>query len=173
MGSQENHEEAPSQSLVIARKHMQNLVEWGRATRGDNRESEGKRIEKNSSFGRSHGGRSASYDSAGATGSAQCWPSRATWNHDTQTSRRSYGAGAASGSAQSWPMRRGYLHVERADRAFAGYGAPYGRASAGWKSRVFDLEPSRDSSSRAEVIARSGYLGGGSTWVVVAGLGGW
>ena len=42
-----------------------------------------------------------------------------------------------------------------------GYGAPYGRASAEWKSRVFDLEPSRDSSSRAEVIARSGYLGGG------------
>ena len=174
MGSQENHEEThvkPSQSRVSTQEQMQNLVEWERATRGDNGESEGKRFEKNSSSGRS---RSASYDSAGSIGGAQGWSSRATWNHAMQTSRQGYeAAGAASGPAQSGPMRRGYLHVERADRAFAGYGAPYGRASAGWKSRGLrsGISTGQQFSGRSGCSQRISR--GGSTWVVVAGLGEW
>ena len=161
---------------------MQDPAEWGRATGGFSYESEGKWIEKFLPFGRSHGGRSASYDSAGATGSAQGWPSLGMRDLDAQISRRSYDAGAAPGSAWSGPMRSGYFHVERADRAFAGQGPPYGRsgASAGWKSRIFGLEPQQDRSYRArdggagwrrhissggsqpndDMIAHNGFLGG-------------
>jgi hypothetical protein len=137
---------------------MQDPAEWGRASGGFSYESERKWIENFLSFERSHGGRSASYDSAGATGSAQGWPSLGMRDPDVQISRRSYGAGAASGLAWSGPMRSGHFHAERANRASAGQGAPYGKtgAPAGWKSRFFGPDPQQDRSHRAK--------GGGAGW---------
>ena len=134
MGSQENRDETSQTRERIECR----IPQSGEEQQGDSAtRASGNGSKIFFSFGRSHGGQSASYDSAGATGSAQGWPSLGMRDPDVQISRRSYGAGAASGLAWSGPMRSGYFHAERANRDSAGQGAPYGRtgAPAGWKSQ--------------------------------------